>query len=50
LARHGVSVKSSFHLLASVPGKGVDIFRGAQRKDDRFHKRYYRYTLQFVKR
>jgi hypothetical protein len=29
LARHGVSVKPSFHLLASVPRKRIDIFGGA---------------------
>jgi len=39
LARHGIAVKPSFHLLASVSGKGIEIFRGAQREDDRFHKR-----------
>ena len=39
LAGHRVAVKPSFHLLASVSGKGVDIFRGAQREDDRFHER-----------
>jgi hypothetical protein len=32
-------VKSSFHLRASVSGKGIEIFRGAQRENDRFHER-----------
>jgi hypothetical protein len=32
-------VKRSLHMLASVLGKRIDIFRGAQRKDDRFHER-----------
>ena len=39
LARHGVAVKPDLHLLASVSGKGVEIFGGGQRQDDRFHKR-----------
>jgi hypothetical protein len=39
LTHHRVAVKPSFHLLASVSGKGIEIFRGAQREDDRFHKR-----------
>ena len=42
LARHSVAVKPSFHLLASIWWKGIEIFRGAQREDDRFHERYYR--------
>src|SRR3954468_15776852 len=42
LARHGVAVKPSFHLRASVSGKGIEIFRGAQRENDRFDARYYR--------
>jgi hypothetical protein len=42
LARHGVAVKPDFHLLASVSGKDIEILRGAQREDDRFHERYYR--------
>src|SRR5882724_7315583 len=33
LAAHGVTVKSSFHLLTSVPRKGIEIFRGAQCED-----------------
>src|ERR1019366_9192364 len=45
LARHSVSVKPSFHLLTSVPGKDIDIFRRAQREHDRFHERYYRSML-----
>jgi hypothetical protein len=39
LARHRVAVKPSFHLLASISGKGIEIFRSTQREDDRFHKR-----------
>jgi hypothetical protein len=39
LACHGVAMKPGFHLFASLSGKGVEIFRGAQRQDDRFHKR-----------
>src|SRR5207302_1080575 len=39
LARHGVAVKPSLHLLASVSGKGIDILRSAQREDDRLHER-----------
>src|SRR5262249_22791639 len=39
LARHGIAVKPGFHLLASVSGKGIEIFRGAQREGDRFHGR-----------
>ena len=39
LARHCVPVKCSLHLLASVLGKRIDIFRRAQREDDRFHER-----------
>jgi hypothetical protein len=31
LTCHGVSVKRSFHLLARVPGKRIDVFGGAQR-------------------
>src|ERR1700689_3138481 len=50
LAGHGVAVKPSFPLLASVSGKGIEIFCSTQREDDRFHKRYYRYRLQIVKR
>jgi hypothetical protein len=34
LAGHGVTVQSSFHLLTR---KGIDIFRGAQCEDNRFH-------------
>ena len=37
LARHGVAVKPSFDSFASVLRKGIEIFRGAQREDDRFH-------------
>jgi hypothetical protein len=39
LARHGVAVKPSFHPLASISGKGIEILRRAQRQDDRFHER-----------
>jgi len=36
---HGVAVKPGFHLVASVSGKGIEIFRRAQRENDRFHRR-----------
>src|SRR5271166_3598308 len=39
LTRHGIAVKPNLHLLASVSGKGIEIFGGGQRQDDRFHKR-----------
>src|SRR5215467_10073861 len=39
LACHGIAVKPDFHLLASVSGKSIEIFRGAQREGDRFHGR-----------
>jgi len=42
LACHSVAVKPRFHRLASVAGKGVEVFGGPQREDDRFHRREYR--------
>src|SRR5260370_41590961 len=50
LARHSVAVEPGFHLLASVSGKGIEIFRCAQREDDRVHKRQYSYDAGFSNR
>ena len=50
LACRSVSVKSSFYLLASIPRKDIEIFRGAQGEDNCFHDRYYRSMRAIVKR
>jgi hypothetical protein len=34
-----LAVKPDFNLLSSVSGKRIEIFRGAQREDDRFRAR-----------
>jgi hypothetical protein len=32
-------MESGLHLRASIRGKAIEIFRGAQREDDCFHER-----------
>lgn len=39
LAGHRVTMKTSSNLFASVSRKGIEIFRGGYRENDRFHKR-----------
>ncbi len=39
LAGHRVAVELGHHLITRISGKGIKVFRRAQRKDDRFHQR-----------
>lgn len=52
LARHCVAVKSGLHLRATLPRKGIDILRGAQRQDaeQRFSMRMTLICVVWVRR